>query len=267
MSKNLSAKFVTLIATVVAISSVYAVSADEQQNQQDSWQVSAGLGAFAAQQPWKDAEILVSPFPVLSLSHGRWTFFGEGLVNYSLWNEAPFSLSVGLGYRDEGYGAENLTKASSSDNIVFDGYKTPEGDITFDIRAGWAHWFAEVHQDISGNSEGMSNKFGFQYPVYSNKRNFNLSASAFINWQNKNYVQHIYGIGGEQIDEAKWRIAYSPNAATNFGLSISGQYSINERWSSMFGAEYLKLDNAITDSPLVGRNAVSKIFAMAIYAY
>lgn len=68
MSRNLSAKFVMLIATVVSISSFYAVSADEQQNQQDSWQVSAGLGAFAAQQPWKDAENLVSLFPALNCS-------------------------------------------------------------------------------------------------------------------------------------------------------------------------------------------------------
>lgn len=267
MSEILSAKFVTLIVSVVAVSGVFAVSANEQQNQQDNWRVSAGLGVFAAQQPWKDAQNLISPFPVLSLSHGRWTFFGEGLVNYSLWDEGPLSLSVGIDYRDEGYGAENVTKASSSDNIVFDGYKTPEGDITFNIRAEWEHWFAEVHQDISSNSEGMSNKFGFQYPVYTNKRNFNLSASAFINWQGKSYVQHIYGISGEQVDEAQGRIAYIPNAATNFGLSISGQYRIDERWSSMFGAEYLNLDDTIIDSPLVGRNAVSKIFAMAIYTY
>jgi outer membrane scaffolding protein for murein synthesis (MipA/OmpV family) len=267
MNKYISTKLATLVACVMGISSAFAVSADEQQNQSDDWQFKAGIGAFAAHQPWKEAGNMVSPFPALSVSKGRWTFFSEGLVNYSLWNEGPLTLSLGLDYRDEGYGAENLTKASSSDNIVFDGYKTPEGDVTFDIKAGWNHWFVEVHQDISGNSEGMSNKFGFQYPVYTNKRNFNLSASAFINWQNRNYVQHIYGISGDQVDVAKGRTTYTPNAATNFGFGISGQYMINERWSSMLGAEYLKLDDAITESPLVGRNSVSKVFAMAIYSF
>lgn len=267
MRQYISSKLATLVACVMGISSAFMVSASEQQNQPDGWQFKAGIGAFAAQQPWKDAGNMVSPFPALSVSHGRWTFFSEGLVNYSLWNEGPLTLSLGLDYRDEGYGAENLSKASSSDNIVFDGYKTPEGDVTFDIKAGWKHWFAELHQDISGSSEGMSNKFGLQLPLFRYKEGFSLSASAFINWQNKNYVQHIYGISGEQIDETKGRTAYIPNAATNFGLGISGQYMINERWSSMFGAEYLKLDDAITDSPLVGRNSLSKVFAMAIYSF
>jgi outer membrane scaffolding protein for murein synthesis (MipA/OmpV family) len=82
-----------------------------------------------------------------------------------------------------------------------------------------------------------------------------------------NYLQPIYGIEGNQIDQSKGRVAYNVDASINYSISLQAEYLVNKNWVVSATAEYTEVDQHIFDSPLVGDDNVSQIFVGLIHVF
>lgn len=232
-----------------------------------AWQFTAGVGVITSQQPWLDANNLNSVGPLLDINYGKWNFFGGGFISYTLLQDDDFAISAGIDYRDEGFGSNLFTQKSNSDNPVFDGYQTPDEELVANINIQWNSFSASIQQDISNTSKGLVIEAGLSLPLYDSGDKFSLSAKVGFRWLSEDYVQHIYGITGEQIDETVGRNEYFASSALNPVLSIQGNYVVSQNWLINTGAEFVKLDDAIFDSPLVGRQEIFQLFVGGIYIF
>lgn len=231
------------------------------------WKFSTGVGVVATEQIWLDSDNLVSPFPLLNISYDKWTLFGEDLVNYQLYQSPNYAISAGLSYRDDGFGSSSITTESESDNQVFDGYQTPDGDLTFSLSFGWHSLYLGVEQDISNTSKGTTAEVGLELPLYESGEGFSITSNIAIRWQSKNYTMHIFGLTGNQVDAEKGRTEFITNSATHYALSLNASYNLGNNWSIIGGAEYVDWDDDLYASPLIGRKTTTSLFIGSIYSF
>ena len=231
------------------------------------WEGSIGLGAVVVDAPWKGMDTYVSPFPVFSAEYGRWELFSNGIVSYNWIDQEDMSFYSGIDYRDDTYDADDLSRSETSDDPVFDGYDSPDGDVTFKVGGRWQWFSVDIQQDISGNSKGLTIDGGASVPVFQYGDRFALMANAFVHWESDKYANHVYGIAGKQIDVSKGRTAFQPGSLTSYSLGLDASYQINENWGVFGGLSYTKLDSKLEDSPLIDDDKVALAYLGVAYAF
>lgn len=259
MSLKQSFKFTALATCLLSIVSVSAQAQD--------WEFQAGLGVFTGKEIWKGVDSNTGIAPIFFAKYGQWSFGEDGIVSYHFIEQDDFGFSMGVNYRDDTYDSDGLVSSKTSKDKVFEGYKSPDGDITVTATAYWDMLSVSLEQDVSGNSKGLTADLGINVPIYTVGEDFMLEASAGVNWQSSNYVDYVYGISGKQIDVSKGRTAYAPGSATNYSVGLSAFYQLNRDWTLMASVDYTKLDDKIAKSPLVGEDKVTTAFVGAIYSF
>ncbi|MGB1263237.1 MAG: MipA/OmpV family protein [Cognaticolwellia sp.] len=247
----------TLLSTLVISGGVAA----------QEWKFSAGLGLYTKNAAWKEIDSQIGVAPLISASYGNWQFLKDGLVSYSVLDEDDFGFSVGINARDGGYDSSSFLASKSSDALVFNGYKSPSEEVTIKVNGNWQFLELNLEQDVSGHSKGLTADLGAKFPLLMLDNGFILNASATVHWQSSDFANYIYGIAGEQIDNSLGRTAYSLDSVTNYSLGLSGFYKLNKAWNLIASVNYTKLDNAVSDSPLIDNDKVTGTFVGAVYSF
>ena len=217
----------------------------------DEWHGMVGIGGGYIDSPWKGMDSFPTAVPFVSLEYGNWELLSNGLVTYKWIAEDEFSFYTGIDYRDDTYDPDNLPNSEKSDDPVFKGYKSPDGDLTFKAGGHWMWFGIDVQQDISDQSEGLTVDGGVEIPLIQMGEFFSLNATAGVHWLSSKYANHVYGIQGNQIDVAQGRTAYLPDSVTNYSLGLEASYFFDEQWGVFAGVNYTKLDEKIEKSPLI----------------
>ena len=256
-----------IASALLAALSLTTLSGTAAAAEKPQWQWTVGAGVAASDDPWLDVKNNVSLFPIVSAEYGKWSFFGDGIVAYNWIDEDEYSLSVGLNYRNEAYDSDDLIGSKRSKNKVFEGYKAPDGDITFLVSGHWQLFSLALEQDISGKSKGLTADAGVHVPLLELGDRFSLEGRLGVHWQSSNYANHIYGIKGSQIDVSKGRTAYTPGSTTSYSIGLDATYAINEQWTGVAGYTYAKLDDKIEKSPLIGQDKVQNLYVGVVYTF
>ncbi len=255
------------IKKVLFTSSLISLVCLPQLVQAEEWQFTTGFGVYSANEAWKGTDAKQGIAPLLSAEYGNWQFGNNGIVSYSLLNEDDFVLSVGVNDRDDGYDDDKFLGSKKSTDAVFNGYKSPDGDVTFKVDGYWEFVNLTLEQDISGKSKGLTADLGIEVPIFTIGKDFMVQASATAHFQSSDYADHIYGISAKQVDNSVGRIAYTVGSVTNYSVGLSAFYQLDKSWSLIAAVEYTKLDDAIADSPLIGDDKVTGAFIGASYSF
>ena len=78
-------------------------------------------------------------------------------------------------------------------------------------------------------------------------------------------MHYHYGIEGQQIENSTGRIAYQGKAAVNYEAGLSGLYLINRRWIIIGSLSRTRLDDVITNSPLIEKRYQNKALMVFVY--
>lgn len=266
-TKHSGSRFTALhcITAILLFSSSPVVTA--QESDVTDWNIQLGVGVVQASDLWTDAKNKATPIPYFSISKGNWHSNPENLIGYRVQFTELWSVSVGIGARNDGYDDDYVQRTRGEAARVFDGYVEPgtEAVVNYGISYRWLS--LEASTDVSNKSDSNSASFAVEIPIYEMDNGLSISTTASVDWYDSNYVNHYYGVAGEQVDDVVGRMAYRSSAATNYGLSVNAVYPIGESWSVMGVVSRTKLDDNIVNSPLVDTDHQNLAALMVVYQF
>lgn len=230
------------------------------------WKFSAGLAAVTNQQAWLDSDPTTSVVPILSAQYGDWSFLKQGLIAYKVYAKNELSLQFGLDYRDYTYDSAGLVRQTKTDNPLFEGYNSPDGDWVLTVSSSWHMFDLSLQQDISDSSTALTVQLGVQVRIVQ-YNDFTLIAAAGSKWFSQDFINHTYGISGNQVSQSRERIAYQGESAINYQLGLTAIFAFNKNWQVITAIGYEKLDSEITDSPLIGDEQITSGSLGMIYSF
>lgn len=233
----------------------------------ETWKLEFGGGLAAYDTPWVDMPIQYITLPYINAEYGRWRLgVKHGIFQYRLSGDNwPVSLSAGLNYRDETYDSVFSFNDKLSDDPVFTGYQSPDGEVTAQLNARWQHLSLSVSQDVSDHSSGTVADLSYMHPLYQGELGVQFLVGGGARWLSEKYSDYLYGVYGDNIAPQYGRVAYQAEAATNYQLSMQFIYPFNRQWSLSAQASYEWLDQTIQDSPLVDKSGVGKVMVFFTY--
>ena len=237
------------ITAILLFSSSPVVTA--QESDVTDWNIQLGVGVVQASDLWTDAKNKATPISYWSISKGNWHSNTNNLIGYRVQFTELWSASVGIGARNDGYDDHYVQRTRGEAGRVFDGYMEPDTEAVINYGISYRWISLDASTDVSNKSDSNSASLAVEIPIYEMDNGLSISTTASVDWYDSNYVNHYYGVAGEQVDDVVGRVAYRSSAATNYGLSISAVYPISERWSLMGAISRTKLDDNIVNSPLV----------------
>jgi outer membrane scaffolding protein for murein synthesis (MipA/OmpV family) len=250
-TKHSGSRFAALhcITAILLLSSSPVVTA--QESVVTDWNIQLGVGVVQASDLWTDAKNKVTPIPYFGISKGNWHFNTENLIGYRVQFTGLWSASVGIGARNDGYDDDYVQRSRGEATRVFDGYVEPDTEtvVNYGISYRWLSLYAST--DVSNKSDSNSASLAVGIPIYEMDNGLRIRTTASVDWYDSNYVNHYYGVAGEQVDDVVGRVAYQSSAATNYALSVSAVYPMGKRWSLMGVISRTELDDNIVNSPLV----------------
>lgn len=224
-----------------------------------------GVMASILETPWKGLSAQATALPFVNAEVGSWRFGPKyGIAQYQF-NLDAVQYGIGVGYRDESYESDWIPGFKRSDAQVLDGYESGGGDLTLLTSVRYQRLALKLEQDISDNSNGLTAEAKIEHPLFGRGLGWNLKAHGGLYWQSEDYVQHLYGISGSNIDSAKGRMAYAPESALNPFVGINTSYIFDRQWGVHGFYRFERLDSTITDSPIVDEENKQSLGMMLTY--
>ncbi|NTS77019.1 MipA/OmpV family protein [Catenovulum sp. SM1970] len=264
--------------------------------------ISVALGYGVKENPYRyEDDIDLYVLPDISFYYGNW-FFDKDTFGYSVSNTASQSVNVTLSLSDDSayfhdYHLANITPARSesvpdenkpSFGTALDDEYLPEHSEelpqttyrltdSFDIErkiAGhiglewnryyqtWSYQLA-VSQDITGvhQGHGLTLKLNKFWHWDELKVNTNLA----LKYKSEDWVNYYYGVDDNDTFDPNWH--YEAEAGVNIVADLVLVYGLNDALSLLSTFRYEKLDDEISNSPLVDKNHLTQWFSGFIYHF
>lgn len=268
--------------------SALACAADEESCvASNQFQLSVALGGGQRSNPLYDGESFpMVLLPDFSYYTDSW-FVDNGTFGYSLQQSDTFAASLVMrlnaekGYFQRWF-AGNVLSTNTSGSLLPPEVETGEQKSVRtvsvnDVRkrptavdAGvQLNWFGEqwqgrmnFWQDISSSYDGQSASLTVARAWPLAGGTVDLGATLF--WKSAKLIDTYYGMGD---DELYYLQRYQGRDSWQPQLRLSWQKPLTERWSVLTFYQYLHLDSAMTDSPLVQDDSVQTWFIGMSYRF
>jgi len=225
--------------------------------------ITVGAGIYTQSQPYKGADPLILPSPVIFYDNGifyaRWSrfglyFLGEKQEHYS-WG---FSLTVQprtLGYKpsDSKY-LSNMDERKSSfeGGIAFSASFQKDKYIEIMFLADMMHtynsWIAQVEI-------GDTYRFG----------KFSFYPSFVLLYQPSKFIDYYYGVKDEET--LPDRPYYKPSGGVEYGLQTYLHYPLTQKLSTLLNLRYDRLPSSASNSPLTDKSYIYSGLFSLIYTF
>lgn len=122
---------------------------------------------------------------------------------------------------------------------------------------------AQLLADVSGVHKGYELWLNYSTDFVLQRWHFVPSVS--LSWKSKNLNDYYFGV---RADEAVGELReYSASSGLNASIKLSARYYISENWTVALVADYERLNNSASDSPLLKDNYIASYFAGVHYAF
>lgn len=125
----------------------------------------------------------------------------------------------------------------------------------------------EARQDIAGGHGGAVVEFNARGQLALGK-SFLMEFGPNLNWASKSYMQSYFGITPAQSLRSGFKTF---NVGANFkdiGFTVSGAYLFGTHWRFLLQANYSRLLDTVTDSPLIREKGDPNQYSLsAVFAY
>lgn len=225
--------------------------------------ITIGAGPYIQTQPYKGADEIVLPSPVIffdnSIVYIRWSragvyFLGDTKEDYA-WG---FSLTTQP--RTYGY------KSSDSDTLsgMDEKKNTWEAGLAFSAKTKKAYIEIMFLNDIlnTHNSLIIKTEIGYDFKV----GDFLLYPSLIIGYQSAEFLDYYYGVSDEEAITSSHN-EYSPHAGVQFGVQTYIKYPFTNSLAALINIRADKLPNEATSSPIVNDDYIYSGLVSLIYTF
>lgn len=220
------------------------------------------LGAWAQSENaiYGEPERRQNFYPYIRWQQGRWKIDGDR-ASFDLLRAADGGWTFGPEVRIEfdGYEADEsplLTGMASRSDPVFAG-------AFGEIELGWLEFEAFAGYDVrDGGGTVVDLELGLDAPLATGLFGF---AGVGVRYGNATYTNYLYGV---RADEARpGRPAYTPGASVLPYVEFGIAYGLTPRWTLETGIEYMRLNGAIRDSPIVDASSRTEGYLGILYRF
>lgn len=220
------------------------------------WGLGIGVAAQQPPQEGADRQVVALPFPTYE---GERLTANFGSVTYALAKTERFSFAVEGQLRFDGYDPE--------ESAALDGLeeRDPTLDAGFSIAMSeeWGIASLKVMTDVLGVHKGYEISASYQYPLQSGR--WTIVPGITASWPSDELVDYYYGVRAAEATPD--RPAYSGGSVMNTSASINATYSLSPRWDVVGGAEYTRLGDRITDSPIIAKDYEATMYSAIVYRF
>ena len=220
------------------------------------WGLGIGVAAQRAPQQGTDTQVVVLPFPSYE---GERLSLGFGSISYALTDSERFRIAAEGQLRFDGYDPD--------DSAALAGLK--KRDLTLDAgfsitaKNDWGIASLKVMGDALGVHEGYEISASYQYPIQLERWTVIPSIAAI--WPSAELVEYYYGVRANEA--VAGRPAYSGRSVVNVSSSVNVMYELADNWEIVGGAEYTRLGDGITDSPIIARDHETIMYSAIVYRF
>lgn len=240
--------FRTAVASVLALNSMNSYAGD--------WQV--GMGVENNHTGIAEAENDSQYAPLVNYQGEYFSYIG-GKLKYALADLERYQVDL--------IGQVRSKVFETKDSPVLEGMEKRDSGFDFGLNLNtenvWGNLQLELLSDISDTDHGREVKASYRLPKQFGR--WILEPVIGYKWQNEDRIDYAYGVrvGESRID----RRAYSGKAALNPYTEISLAYRLGRHWMLVGGMEYVQLDDAIVDSPIVDKNYQFSTYSAMLYSF
>jgi Outer membrane protein V len=166
-----------------------------------------------------------------------------------------------------GYDGTSFDPADSSDKRLrrlSDRYSSAVAGLDLRLRTPYGMLHASGAQDVLGNSNGRSGTIGYMNSLEYG--DLELIPSVGLQWSDRKYNDYYYGVSNNEAYKSGLEPYDSGSGFSPYvGLTIG--YSLTEAWEFFCNCEFVFLNNAVKDSPMVGRTNTYSFTAGFSYTF
>ena len=235
---------------------------------QTKQKITLGFGPYVQSEPYKGADNLLLPSPVIFYDNGvvyaRWSrfglyFLGEKQKDYA-WGFSLTAQPRTLGYKasDSAYlHGMDERKSTFEGGLAFSASyqnsKYIEIMLLADMLGTYNSWVSRV--EIGDTYK--AGKFTF-YP------------SIVLLYQSQKFIEYYYGVKSTEVDTSIGRSQYSGNAISG-GLEVGAQtyikYPFTDKLSALINVRYDRIPKSAKNSPLTDKNYIYSGLVSLIYTF
>lgn len=217
-----------------------------------------GGGAVAAPSPYRGVASNVTAIPFINLNRGR--FYLRGIqAGWRLTDRQGTTLAAVVQPQLQSYSPNESPALAGMDHRQW----SVDGGLQLSHRAGrWQLSLRAVH-DLLGRHQGLLGSAGVSYDLGTPK--LSVAPGLGVEWEGADFVDYYYGVRPGEARSG--RPGYDGRAAANPYAALRVRYSFNRHWGVFTYLRHSWLDEAITDSPIVGKSTVYSGVAAVTYSF
>jgi outer membrane protein len=225
---------------------------------------SAGVATIIPSTPYIGVDNEITVFPLVTYEGEQLTWRGPSLA-YKLTGlkrgEPSFSITLNM--------APNQLDTDESNKL--DGIK--DRDFSFMAGASYSHPFdfgtvtLVAETDVTSKHDGQRAVVSFERPLFTDpKRQWMVNLSLELEYLTANYADYYFGVSQQEANNSAFT-EYQAGSIVQPGVSLSGFYQINKKWSVAASARLQALSDEVKDSPIVDKSTAINGFVGIIYAF
>ncbi len=220
------------------------------------WGLGIGVAAQRPPQQGTDTQVVALPFPSYE---GERISLGFGTIGYSLTSSERFRFALEGQLRFDGYDPDaSLALAGLEErDLTFD------AGFSFTASDDWGIATFKVMGDALGVHKGYEISAVYQYPMQFKR--WTLIPSIGLNSPSAELVEYYYGVKSTEVTDS--RPAYSGKSVVNATVGLNAMYKLADHWEIIGGAEYTRLGDGITDSPIIERDNEVIAYSALVYRF
>ena len=219
-----------------------------------------GLGVIGKSSPYVDSTQSVSQvIPAITYFGEKLQWFGPGL-RYGIYGSGKFRLALSANYRIGSYEENDspvLAGLGDRESTLMAGLGV-QYEIPYGFRANIVYEH-DVLDRIGGGIADIRISRGLQYGI------FRFRPSLSLNWVSSEVNDYEFGVPASSATNL--RPAYSPGSSSSIKLGLSTFVELSEDWRLILTISGEKLDDAVTNSPIVADDTVINGFAGITYTF
>jgi outer membrane protein len=207
-------------------------------------QWSLGIGGFSSPRPYVGAENSTLVAPLIEVNWKK--FYVQGIqAGYTFFDTDDFSLDARAGIVFNGLDPDDSEELEGMNK------RRPsiEGGLVFGWKPGKYRLNTAAYTDMLGRSYGQQVSVDFSRMWTFNRYQWGFTPSIGLVWQSSNFVDYYYGVTPEEARPG--RPPFEGHSVVNFRSSLFAFFFVNMRVRLVGLIRVQRLDNEISDSPIV----------------